>query len=141
MTSFTVTFDPQHFAGALHPARGEYVETYWLPLIGPSSYLLLRALVKISEDLGTYTSGPTITTHIPLAPLVEGIGLTYRQGRNSPMNKTLDRMETFKLIERPTPNTMTVATYLPTVTSKQLQARVPHLAALHDLDHPQPTRA
>lgn len=70
--------------------RGAYVETYWLPVVGPSSILVLRRLTDWLEDR---PSG----LFVALEDLGQSLGLGSGTGRSSPIVRTLDRLVNFGL--------------------------------------------
>ena len=66
-----------------------YVETFWLPTIGPTSTVLLRHVAR------TVPSSAYI--RFPARDLSQQLGLRNATGRNSPLVKTLRRLEYFEL--------------------------------------------
>jgi hypothetical protein len=73
-----------------HDPRSAYVETYWLPLLGPSSVWLLRRIADWFDDS---PSG------FPLAvgPAAAALGLGQVAGTNSPIVRTLGRLVIFEM--------------------------------------------
>jgi len=72
--------------------RSEYVETFWLPIIGPTTLLLLR---KLSLQIEREPEG------FQLLPLdwIHSLGLAPRGGRHGPLWKSLDRACRFRLAQ------------------------------------------
>ena len=70
--------------GPRHSLRSDYVETFWLPVLGPSSVLLLRLLAAgLARAPGGYT--------LDLAEAARMLGIGHRGGRNGPMQRTIER--------------------------------------------------
>lgn len=76
--------------GAVFDVRSQYVETFWLPIIGPSSTLLLRKLA------GLFDMNPHGFSIEP-AELSAEIGLGSKLSRRSPFMRTLQRLSVFQL--------------------------------------------
>jgi hypothetical protein len=74
-----------------HPLRGAYLEACWTSVIGPSGVLLLRFVA------GMTANGP-VQLHPGDLAAVLGIGNTG--GKNSRLEKTLDRLDRFGLLDR-----------------------------------------
>lgn len=74
-----------------HPVHSDYVETYWLPLIGPTSVLLIRRLI---QEVAGHPDGVTVDT----ARLAHALGLGIRGGANSPLWRTLNRCHRFGVL-------------------------------------------
>ena len=72
-----------------HEVRSEYVETYWLPILGPSAVWAARRLVGWLGD----SEGVTV----PLGPLAASLGLGSTVSTQSPMVRTLSRLVDFGL--------------------------------------------
>lgn len=67
-----------------HHLRSDYVETFWLPVLGPSSILLLRLLAAgLARSPGGYA--------LDLGEAARMLGIGHRGGRNGPMSRTLER--------------------------------------------------
>lgn len=73
-----------------YPPESAYVETFWLPLIGPSATLLLR---RLSAWLEPDPNGFSV----PIAVLGRYLGLGTGTGRHSPTVRTLARLTNFAL--------------------------------------------
>jgi hypothetical protein len=72
-----------------HPAGSVYVETFWLPLVGPSAVLALR---RLSAWLEHEPDGITVS----IAMLSSCLGLGTGTGRRAPVARTLARLVDFK---------------------------------------------
>lgn len=106
-----------------------YVETYWLPMLGPSATWALR---RISAWLAT---APPSGLWLPVEPLARSLGLGSAAGRNCPMRRTLARLVDFRMAEIDEDrDVLAVRTVIPPLTDRQV-ARLPeHLIPHHDDD-------
>ncbi len=73
-----------------HDPRSWYAETFWLPTLGPTALLLLRHLADRFE---LDPSG----VDLPVADTAAALGLGPRDGNNSPLVKSLGRLQQFEL--------------------------------------------
>ena len=69
-----------------YPIDSRYVETFWLPILGPSATWALRRLARIAV-----TNDMTIS----VAELARALGLGSGIGRNSMIARTLSRLVMF----------------------------------------------
>jgi hypothetical protein len=106
-------------------ARSVYVETYWLPILGPSCVLAARRLVSwLEAEPGGF--------EISIVALAGSLGLGSGVGRHAPIVRTLARLADFG-IARVT-DTYAVRAMFPPLSARQI-ARLPdHLAAAHAAD-------
>jgi hypothetical protein len=96
--------------------RGEYVERFWLGVVGPSVVLLLRRLARGFDE---HPPGYVIS----LPDTARAIGLSAGTARNSQMMRTIDRACMFGLMRRHD-DELEVRTQVPRLTPRQL-ARLP----------------
>ncbi|HZJ25560.1 MAG TPA: hypothetical protein VFF40_00850 [Acidimicrobiia bacterium] len=73
-----------------HDPRSIYVETFWLPTLGPTSLLLLRHLAARFEH---HPQG----MQLDVATTAQRLGLGRRDGTSSPLVRSLGRLEQFDL--------------------------------------------
>jgi hypothetical protein len=73
-----------------HDPRSWYVETFWLPTLGPTALLLLRHLADRFEE---HPEGLTL----PVADTAAALGLGARDGAQSPLVRSLNRLQQFDL--------------------------------------------
>lgn len=73
-----------------HDPRSSYAETFWLPVLGPSTYLLLRHLVARLDD---HPDG----FDLDLLDGARALGLGTRGGRNAPFVRAIARSVQFKV--------------------------------------------
>ncbi len=103
--------------GPAHELRSEYVERFWLGVLGPSVTLLLRRLARgFDHHPGGYV--------IDVADTARAIGLGSSTARNSPMNRTLERACMFSTMRRTAHDRYEVRRELPRLNARQL-ARLP----------------
>jgi hypothetical protein len=100
-----------------------YVELYWLGILGPSTTWLLR---RISYGLDTNPAG----FDLHLADTGRALGLSDRQGKNSPFQRSLRRLVTFG-IARPAADGLAVRTRIPPLPLRHLNRLPESLQASH----------
>jgi hypothetical protein len=71
-------------------ARSDYVERFWLPVLGPCTTLLLRRLADALEG------GPRPLT-LDVDELAHQLGVGIRSGPTAPLRRSLTRLERFGL--------------------------------------------
>lgn len=107
-----------------HDPRSAYVETFWLPTLGPTALLLLRHLAtKFDERAGAVE---LTVTDASLA-----LGLGERAGNSSPIVRSLARLETFDLACSDGRGTVAVRRNLPPVNRRHLRRLPSELQSLH----------
>ena len=97
-----------------HDPRSRYVETFWLPILGPTALLLLRHLaVRFDET--------PVGVELRVAETSQALGVGNREGSSSPILRTLARLEQFGVAcADPLSPTIAVRRNLPPVTRRQL---------------------
>jgi len=65
---------------------------FWLPILGPTSFLLFETLSQICDSTDSKYCYLSLTT------VAEQLGISYKKGKNSPMARSLERLANFKLI-------------------------------------------
>ena len=106
--------------------RSDYVETYWLSVLGPSSILALRRLTDWLED---NPSGIVIA----LEDLALSLGLGHSTSRHSAIVRTLDRLVGFG-VAKVDWDAYAVRSAIPPLTARQLRRLPAYLAERHDRD-------
>ena len=103
-----------------HPVHGEYVEHFWLGILGPTATWLLR---RFGDSIRAFPEG----CEIDLAPLAQSLGLAFHPGRVNPFSRGFDRLAMFGLVRhvssRPL-QTFAVRGRVPPLSHRQL-ARLP----------------
>lgn len=107
-----------------HDPRSLYVETFWLPTLGPTALLLLRHLATRFDT----RPGPV---ELPVAEASQALGLGDREGSSSPIVRSLARLETFDLACSDGDTTVAVRRNLPPVQRRHLRRLPLQLQSLH----------
>ena len=123
--------DPLHVVGwsdpvvdALgHDPRSSYVETYWLPVLGPSCTLAAR---RIADWLEAEPDG----FELALGPFARALGLGEGHGRHAPINRTLGRLVGFGMAGCGG-STFAVRRRFPPLAARQIERLPEHLALQH----------
>lgn len=92
-------------------ACGDYVETYWLGIIGPSATWVLRHLAR---ELEVFPNGYCID----LNDSAMALGLGFRNGSGS-IERAIQRCATFGLMAQ-VPQSLAVRKRVPAITKRQL---------------------
>jgi hypothetical protein len=96
-----------------HDPRSAYVETYWLPVLGPSTTWLLRRLAAHLEE------GPGGVL-LDQEELARTLGLGERFGPNAPFARTLKRCVDFEMAQW-RGESLAVRRYLPPLARRHLR--------------------
>ena len=111
-----------------HDPRSGYVETYWLPVLGPSTTWLLRRLAAgLESEPGGFD--------IDLEETARSLGLGAagdRQGKHTAFMRTLGRCVDFEMAQLRAPATMAVRRRLPPIGRRQLLRLPAGLREQHD---------
>jgi hypothetical protein len=108
-----------------HDPRSLYVETFWLPTLGPTALLLLRHLASRFDRA---PGGVEIT----VADTSLALGLGLRDGASSPIVRTLTRLEQFDLAcADPQTPTVAVRRNLPPVNRRHIRRLPADAQAAH----------
>jgi hypothetical protein len=108
-----------------HDPNDAYCEQFWLPIVGPSVYLLGR---RFAIWLNANPDGLTV----PLVPLSAAIGLGQATGRNGPLVRSLARMVAFGLARVDPVDRLAVRRRWPPLTAARARRLPGWLAADHD---------
>lgn len=84
-----------------HDLRSIYVERFWLPILGPTTTLLLRRLAAELED---HPEG----FDLPLLDTASALGLGNKGGRNAPFLRAIARATKFKVTQAAGPGGLAV---------------------------------
>ena len=118
-----------------HDPRSAYVETFWLPVLGPSTTWLLRHLTTRLEE-----SPEGI--ELDVEETARALGLGERLGPNAPFARTIKRCVDFSMAEWRGPMHLAARRRLPPLTRRHLR-RLPESLqtrheALHEAHHADP---
>ena len=106
-------------------ARSEYAETFWLPILGPSTLLLLR---NIAQRFESEPDG--FVLDIPAT--ADALGIGSRAGRNSAFHRSINRIVTFSMARTIDDTTIAVRLMLPPLHSGQVRRLTASRRRKHD---------
>lgn len=106
-----------------HDPRSPYAETYWLPVLGPSSVMLLR---RIADWLDASPDG----FPLPMQPAAASLGLAHHGGSNSSIVRTLGRLVFFEMAAIQGQR-LAVRRMLPPLARRHVSRLPGHLAEQH----------
>ena len=131
-SSWLVEHDPlpvREFCDMYHSsgfdARSVYVETYWLPILGPSCVFAAR---RLAAWLQAEPDG----FEISMVALATSLGLGSGVGRHAPIVRTLSRLVDFGLAT--ISEGYAVRMMFPPLSARQIVRLPDHLAAAHAAD-------
>jgi len=104
-----------------HDPRSDYVERYWLGLLGPTATWLVR---RLADRLEYEPEG----FDLDLGAMAAELGVGHRTGRHAPIARTLQRCARFGVIDL-SPDALRVRRRLPPLTSFQAERLPAHLRA------------
>jgi hypothetical protein len=120
-----------------HAPTSSYVETFWLPVLGPSTTWLIRLLNHRLDSEGE-------NVEVSVADTGWALGLGERPGRHSPLIRALGRAADFDLVMRALPTSSPIETTsgpsalpllvrrtLPPLPSRLVERLPPLLARAH----------
>lgn len=108
-----------------HDPRSPYPERFWLPTLGPTALLLLR---HVAHRFDRSPEGFTLD----LAETSRCLGLGERQGRNSPMARSLGRIVQFDLAAHSDEGTLAVRRFVPPINRRHVRRLPPAAQAEHE---------
>jgi len=124
----TITVKPWHdpVVDVLgHDPRSRYVETFWLPTLGPTAVLLMRHL---ADRFDRNPEGVELT----VADTSHALGVGRRDGASSPIVRTLRRLVQFDLAcEDPMSDLIAVRRTIPPVAARHLRRLPAEVQAQH----------
>ena len=108
-----------------HDPRAPYPERFWLPTLGPTALLLLRHIAhRFDRSPGGFS--------LDLAETSRCLGLGERQGRNSPMARSLGRIVQFDLAAEQGDGVLAVRRNVPPVNRRHIRRLPPSMQDEHD---------
>ena len=107
-----------------HDPRSWYVETFWLPTLGPTCVLLMRHLADRFDRTPDGLALDVTTTS-------ECLGLGSRDGTSSPLRRSLARLEHFDLAVTEPQSIVRVRRNLPPVSRRHVRRLPDALQARH----------
>ncbi len=113
ITLAVVSWDDPVLEQRGHDPRSDYVERFWLPILGPSTTWLLRRFARGFEE---FPGG----FRVDLADTSRALGLGEGTGRNSMITRSVERACQFGMTQRHGLDRLSVRTHLPPLTQRQL---------------------
>lgn len=107
-----------------HDPRSCYVETFWLPTLGPTCVLLMRHLADRFDRFPDGISLPVVDT-------AQALGLGSGDGSSSPLLRSLARLGQFELACPDGDSAIAVRRHLPPVNRRHVRRLPPSLQAEH----------
>ena len=107
-----------------HDPRSLYVETFWLPTLGPTCLLLLRHL---ADRFDRSPEGIDLL----VADTAQALGLGPRDGSSSPVVRSLTRLAQFDLACDLDSETVAVRRHVPPVNRRHVRRLPPALQSAH----------
>jgi hypothetical protein len=107
-----------------HDPRSLYVETFWLPTLGPTALLLLRHLAHRFE---LRPDG----IELPVADTSQALGLGSRDGSSSPLLRSLARLAQFELACDDGRGTVAVRRNVPPINRRHVRRLPAELQVRH----------
>ncbi|MBM3730068.1 MAG: hypothetical protein FJW44_04530 [Actinobacteria bacterium] len=105
------------------PARSDYVEEFWLGILGPTATWLLR---RLASGFDHYPEG----FELDLVETAQALGTTYRPGHESPFTRAIERLSIFGLAQKYADG-LAVRTHVPLVPDRYLPRLPRHLRDAH----------
>ena len=106
-----------------HPVRSDYVEQFWLGVLGPTATWLLRRLVAGFDH---YPDG----YELDLYETAQALGTTYKPGHESPFTRAIDRVSVFGMAQKFSGG-LAVRTRVPQLTERHLGRLPRYLREAH----------
>lgn len=123
--TLTITPWPDPLLDTLgHDPRSLYVETFWLPTLGPTAVLLLRHLATRFDE-------SPAGVELPVADTSQALGLGQRDGNSSPIVRTLTRLSQFDLACDDGRGTVAVRRNLPPINRRHVRRLPANLQVAH----------
>lgn len=104
-------------------ARSEYVEWFWLPVLGPSATWLIR---RIDRGFDEFPNGYVLDVYAT----ARALGIAGREDAGSIFTRSLARLQTFGLAQS-LPESLAVRRMLPRVSLRQVERMPLHLRQAH----------
>lgn len=107
-----------------HDPRSMYVERFWLPVLGPSTTLLLRLLAALLDE-------HPLGCSIDIEETARSLGLGERSGRHGPFLRSISRAIDFDMIRVTQARTLSVRRFMPTLSPRHLSRLPDSLRSAH----------
>jgi len=104
--------------------RSHYAETFWLPILGPSTLWLLR---NVAQRFDVEPDGFALD----LADASSALGIRSQGGRNNAFHRSLNRVVSFNMGKTIDDSTIAVRRVMPALHSGQIRRLTPRLQGVH----------
>lgn len=104
--------------------RSQYVEDFWLPVLGPSTLWLLR---RVANGFDYCPEG----FELDIAETASSLGLGDRSGRSAPLVRTVNRCVQFGMAQLTGPEDLAVRRRLPMLGRHHLRRLTPAQQGRH----------
>ena len=124
--NLTLTVIPWHdetTAATGFSARSDYVEWFWLPVLGPSATWLLR---RIDVGFDEFPNGYVLDA----VATARALGIAARDEAGTIFTRALARLQTFGVAHQAR-ESLAVRRSLPVISHRQIERLPPHLHAAH----------
>lgn len=115
--------DTEFDVGAFDP-RSHYAETFWLPILGPSTLWLMR---NIAQRFDTEADGFTLD----LVETSTALGIRSKGGKNNSFHRAIGRVVSFNMGRTIDDATLAVRRVMPALHSGQIRRLSPRLQQQH----------
>ncbi len=115
--------DAEIDAGGFDP-RSHYAETFWLPILGPSTLWLMR---NIAQRFDTEPDGFTLD----LVDTSTALGIRSKGGKNNSFQRAIGRVVSFNMGRTIDDTTLAVRRVMPALHSGQIRRLSPRLQQQH----------
>lgn len=125
-TPFNPTVIPWHDETTMDQgfsARSEYVEWYWLPVLGPSATWLLR---RIDCGFDEFPNGYVLDS----LATAKALGIAARDAAGTIFSRAIERLQTFGIAQQRS-ESLAVRRMLPSVSQRQIERLPAHLRTTH----------
>ena len=110
-----------------HDPRSQYVETFWLGILGPSTTWLLRRIVAGFDDEGCEAG-----YELDLPETARCLGLGERRSRHSPFARALSRLVQFDVAQLQGDRVLAVRRKVPPLNRRQVLRLPASLQVAHE---------
>ncbi len=107
-----------------HDLRSTYVERFWLPVLGPTTTLLVR---RLAAELEEHPEG----FDLPLLDTAAALGLGNKGGRNAPFLRAIARATKFKVTQSAGPGALAVRRRIAPLNRTQVERLPPPVRDEH----------
>lgn len=123
-TALIIPLADAEFDAAGFDPRSHYAETFWLPILGPSTLWLMR---NIAQRFDTEPDGFTLD----LVDTSTALGIRSKGGKNNSFHRAIGRVVSFNMGRTIDDATLAVRRVMPALHSGQIRRLSPRLQQQH----------